>query len=342
MDLLEIYSEVRTCNYKGEVYSVRDNGAIMRHPREGRRKRPLDSLWTFGKKGDRGYMMFSGVAVHRVVAFAFCGTPNSSNLVVDHIDTNRCNNRSSNLRWLTRLENTLKNPITRKRIIYHCGSIEAFLKDPTLLQDHTNEDINFDWMRTVGEEEARVSKALLEEWTKYDSLTIPKKTGFRLGEWIYSKEAFLSRSKVDSMGIKEFDDEAGGIVESLTENVVQIDWKTPSFFPLCPQVKEGLSLEGYLKKLEKGKVFCYNDLYSSLVLDSVLINNGRELLVMTMNGKGEHALKPWALTLIRLDDGVFKHQTYRTFFQKDGADKYFALLQGKEWSGGDVVDDGCW
>lgn len=29
-DLLETYSEIRECDYKGEHYSVRDNGAIMR------------------------------------------------------------------------------------------------------------------------------------------------------------------------------------------------------------------------------------------------------------------------------------------------------------------------
>ncbi|WP_294143305.1 HNH endonuclease signature motif containing protein [uncultured Sanguibacteroides sp.] len=32
--------------------------------------------------------------------------------VVDHIDTNRQNNRIENLRWLTKLENVLLNPIS--------------------------------------------------------------------------------------------------------------------------------------------------------------------------------------------------------------------------------------
>lgn len=29
------FNEVRDCIYKDEHYSVRDNGAVMRHPREG-------------------------------------------------------------------------------------------------------------------------------------------------------------------------------------------------------------------------------------------------------------------------------------------------------------------
>ena len=30
-----------------------------------------------------------------------------------------------------------------------------------------------------------------------------------------------------------------------------------------------------------------------------------------------------------------------TFFEKDGAMKYFTKVQGKEWTGGDVFDDFC-
>ena len=40
------YTEERDCIYKGEHYSVRDNGAIMRHQREGMRKRKLDGVWS--------------------------------------------------------------------------------------------------------------------------------------------------------------------------------------------------------------------------------------------------------------------------------------------------------
>lgn len=48
------------------------------------------------------------------IATAFHGEPPSPQYVVDHIDTNCRNNRPENLRWLTRLENALMNPITRK------------------------------------------------------------------------------------------------------------------------------------------------------------------------------------------------------------------------------------
>ncbi len=44
------YSEEKECEYKGEHYSVRDNGAIMRHHREGKPVRPNDDKWSFGHK----------------------------------------------------------------------------------------------------------------------------------------------------------------------------------------------------------------------------------------------------------------------------------------------------
>ena len=141
-----------SCEYKGETYSVRDNGAIMRHPKKDCRIRPMDNKWTFGTKNEKnGYMFFaSNIRVHQVVASAFWGHQKSEGMVVDHKDTNRCNNRAENLHWVTKLENVLNNPITRRRIINICGSIDAFLDNPALLRESTA-DPNFTWMRTVSE-----------------------------------------------------------------------------------------------------------------------------------------------------------------------------------------------
>ena len=40
------YNEVKDCIYKDEHYSARDNGAVMRHQREGMRIRKDDNVWT--------------------------------------------------------------------------------------------------------------------------------------------------------------------------------------------------------------------------------------------------------------------------------------------------------
>ena len=74
--ILNDYTEIKECSYKGEHYSVRDNGAVLRHAREGKRIRKDDNTWTFGKPNENtGYMEIGTERVHRIVAFAFLGEP---------------------------------------------------------------------------------------------------------------------------------------------------------------------------------------------------------------------------------------------------------------------------
>lgn len=183
-NLLNEFIEVRECIYKDEHYSVRDNGAVMRHPREAMRKRKLDNVWSFGTPNlYTGYLYFGGERVHRIVASAYHGSAPSNQYVVDHIDTNRQNNRPDNLRWLTKLENILNNEITRKKVELICGSIEAFLNNPSLLYGHETEDQNFSWMRNVTKEEAQISLARLTEWAKSST----KPNGGSLGDWLFQE-----------------------------------------------------------------------------------------------------------------------------------------------------------
>ncbi|TFL16040.1 hypothetical protein [Jannaschia formosa] len=46
-DIDAFQTELRI-TYRGETYLARDNGAVLRRAREGRRIRPLDETWTFG------------------------------------------------------------------------------------------------------------------------------------------------------------------------------------------------------------------------------------------------------------------------------------------------------
>ena len=180
--LLNTYSEVKECDYKGEHYSVRDNGAIMRHPKSNR-ARPKDNIWTFGIPNENGYSIFCGERVHRIVAVAFIGEPANSQLVVDHIDTNRQNNRPDNLRWVTKLENALNNPLTLRKIQYYC-TLEEFISNPAILAQRT-QDPNVAWMGAVTAEEARNCLNNLKhlqdlKLIKYDSMT------GGIGTWIFN------------------------------------------------------------------------------------------------------------------------------------------------------------
>lgn len=162
------YTRETTCEYKGEVYSVRDNGAVMRHIREGKKVRKLDNVWTFGTKDkSRGYMMISSHRVHIIVAKAFIPGNEDGKMVVDHIDTNRCNNRVENLRWLTKLENVLLNEATLKRVTFLCGGdINKFIENPACLQDLTGDNQDIMWMRTVSAEEAKLAMEHISSWAK--------------------------------------------------------------------------------------------------------------------------------------------------------------------------------
>ena len=190
------YEQERTCDYKGEKYLVRDNGAVMRLTPEGKKPRPLDNTWTFGKKNDsNGYMTIGGHRVHIIVATAFYGPKDSTVYVVDHRDTNRCNNRPENLRWLTKLENVLQNDITRHKIENIFGSVENFLKNPSLLRYYESQDINFKWMKTVTKEEAENTlkswKALMEKPNVKSERSEP------IGEWIYENKEHISSTSYE-------------------------------------------------------------------------------------------------------------------------------------------------
>ena len=46
-ELINNYAEEKVITYKGEHYSVRDNGAIKRHALMPEMPRPLDEIWTY-------------------------------------------------------------------------------------------------------------------------------------------------------------------------------------------------------------------------------------------------------------------------------------------------------
>lgn len=327
------------CIYDEERYSVRDNGAVLRHPRIGKRPRKDDGKWTFGKPSTQnGYMYISQVRIHRVVATAFQGNPPTPEHVIDHIDTNRRNNRPENLRWLTRLENALLNPITVKRIEFICGSIEAFLEDPSRLR-HSSFDRSFDWMRTVTTEEAQACRERMHLWAKSDK---PSVGGGSLGEWLFKP---IATTKVTTPFRRQpfrpaIPEPEPDLVASKTPRAAQRKWRTSSEFPSCPQEISENPLAAYLERLSAGSIFACNQFSKSVVLEAAIANQGTSILVMCENAE-PGAIKPWSLAQVTYEGEVFVHTSHGTFFEKAGAEKRFCLARGLEWAGGDTFDDFC-
>jgi len=354
-DLLNKYRVIKKCVYKGETYFVRDNGAVMRVPKDENKPRQYDNVWTFGKASDKtGYMDIAGQMVHRIVAFAFHGESPTEYHVVDHKDTNRRNNRPENLRWVTRLDNVLENPITRARIECICGSIEAFLENPSTLKGHESEEPNFSWMKTVSKEEAQDTLARLTERAKNPKKSKGEalndrifqndpnptlnpseeesmKTGVELDEWKEIQQNGISlltngnKSTHNTTTIEKEEYVRPLGIQSLTPNAIQLNWKKPVLFPCCPQQISDNPLEVYLANLEEGVIFSKNDYGKSYVIKSGMPQLDC-LWVMCDISDLRMGFKTHAFTKITYEDGIFYHENKGVHDIGDEPEKMFESI----------------
>ena len=321
-DLFDIFEIEKTCEYKGEVYRVRDNGCIFRLRKSKNKKRPLDEKWTLGKVNkQRGYLYFSSEVVHRIVATAFHKQPSKNHNIVDHIDTNRQNNRPENLRWVTRLDNILLNPISCRKIIYKYGSIDEFLANPSEPKSGYLEQ-NFTWMRSVTKEEADNCRKNFENWAKEGKT--PK--GGKLGEWIFKR----INKKEDSL--------TADYILSKTPNAAQriyfIEDK-PDEWPSTPKTITSNPLKSYYKNLKKGAVFYRNHNGEYVVVKRGYTKDNKSLYILTRanyiydeNEDGEFGPIPvskikkkisvkdlrHSLTEVTFENNLFMHESERGLY----------------------------
>lgn len=303
-NMVDIFKRELECDYRGEHYSVRDNGAVKRHQREGKKKRELDDVWTFGTiDSQKGYRVIRNEAVHRIVATAFLGEAPTPQHVVDHIDTNRQNNRPENLRWVTKLENAMLNDVTRAKLEAICGlSIEEIVKDWSILQNK-NLPPNIAWMKTLTKEEA------------INSYNNTKKRADSLSE----------RIKNDNDNNLYFKYRRG---------------PQAMIYPLEP-IGGSASLNEYAENLKINKTFCYRNYRTGTILFKIIdycynIETG----ILSVATKGESGVKSLFITTVKIENNDFSYST-RSFFAYDGIEKYMTLARGKEWNGGEVFDDYC-
>ena len=356
-ELIHEFTEERVCEYKGRRYFVRDNGAVYRQCKEDGVRRKWDEEWTFGKYDERtGYMLIGQERVHRIVCWAYHGAPVGDKNVADHIDTNRRNNRPDNLRWVTKLENTLNNPVTRAKVELICGSIENFLKNPELLYGHESENPNFKWMRAVTKEEAERS---LKRWNEWAAKPVEerKPKGQGVGEWIYEEDKPATTAKPSNRpryagpynswaehkaAIEEANqrwyEAQYGVKDSLTPGAKQLNWKTTTEFLLCPAEGQERTLQSYLDNLVVGKPFSRSQYKDGDAVFKVGFNEvDNTIVVLTHNQKVDDAGhgKPWFVCRISV------HESLGSFFDPNGGEREFTEAMGEEWTGGEVFDDFC-
>lgn len=322
MKNIDDFTQEKTCVYKGETYSVRDNGAVMRHSREVGRKRKYDDCWTFGKLDDKGFLRIDGEKINRIIATAFQGIPPNEQYVVFHKNYNSQDNRAKNLCWVTKFEFKILQPNIQSQLRMFTGKkIEAILSDIAILQ--TIDAPNLNWMKSVTQIEA--DKCL----QKYIDLKFSTPQEREELDW----NSPVSREKVKTLN---FD-----FHESLTPKAVVRGNMIPSYFPCCPQEEAENPLLAYYEKLQPGNVYYMNSHYKTLILEAAFYEEKQQIIVKCESGDSENAIKPWSVGIITYENGLYVHSLYKTCFQKDSADKYFTILQGKEWIGGNVFDDFC-
>lgn len=311
------YTKVIDYSYKDEHYSVRDNGAILRHQRDGMRKRLNDNVWTFGKVNNTNpYLLISNIRVHRIIATAFHGDPPDPKYVVDHIDTNCRNNRPENLRWLTRLENALKNPVTRKKIEFLCGSIKTFLENPSML-NNLQADPNFSWMRTVTREEAQNCNQRMELWA--ETRKKPQKTHFPFGyKSSFAKRALKPLQKWEAGIARE-----PGLDFAKTKWCAQYMWGANVYFPCCPEPFGIDPLNDYFQNLTGDALFAYDDenSFPKLYIHKTLIRTDMSSIIIICKRADDN----WSIVGIELNDKLhFIHYYYGSYSDEKEADTAFS------------------
>lgn len=295
------YKEVRECVYNGRNYLVRNNGAVMRLSKSPRNKTKNDDIWTFGTKDSAGYLRIGGIRVHQIVAAAYLGEKTDSSLVIDHKDTIRVNNRPSNLHYVTRFENIISNPLTRKKLEHAAGMpIENILENIEVLHN-LKLPPNLTWVTTVSQLEASNIRMKME---------------------------YITSLPVDSSKKRL----------STTSNAIQADgWIPKGYFPCCPK-HDYSSLQEYADNLSKNKIIFYHQFRDYFVVDYSLSTDRKTLAVKCYDPK---SVKKYILIRINYcDNKWFIHKCDR-FFQEDGLEKYYTIALGQEWKGGNVFDDYC-
>lgn len=346
--MINDYTEVKECVYKDEHYSVRDNGAIFRHKREGRKMRIDDERWTFGIKNSKtGYMLLGQHRVHIIVATAFLGARDSKVYVVDHIDTNRCNNRVENLRWLTRLENALNNEITRSKIIYICGSIEAFIENPNILRERLDQvkEPSLEWMRTVTKEAAATAYENIKRYWAEQAKNPKPLVGGKMNDGVYSKQLNItqyvpispnkeiSAKPIDA--ISQQNDETQ--LQSLKTDLVkakspdiawQKNWEQLAQFPCCPTSVGSSPLQDYYNQLILGEycsitMFSEFDFFAERIY-KISYTKANDALILL--GKTYEYLR---LSKIYFSDGKFIHehiQKYESSQDNQAFDRFLSEI----------------
>ena len=204
--------------------------------------------------------------------------------------------------------------------------MQYVLQHIEILHDLNDLPQNLNWMRTVTAQESKNCYENLLHWAEEDTIPPTERRG-KIGEWIYQRRFFPEINKDNHLVYTE------------TENAVhdRTRMKLPSRYPCCPRGEHEHTLGEYLENLKPGALFFETKYSHSLVAEAAI----HEEKIIVRTESDVKAVKPYHVTIITLINNTFVHELYSSCFSEDSSQKYFTILQGKEWTGGDVFDDFC-
>lgn len=134
-------------------------------------------------------------------------------------------------------------------------------------------------------------------------------------------------------------EESCDYTKSLTKNAVQRNWMTPSQFVCCPKEISNTPLDDYLSNLHNGKIFCKHQYGQLEIIKFSLSKDNNSIIIRCFNK--ERNIKSFYVAKITFENNLFVHTSVGSYFTDEGAEKYYTLALGEEWSGSDVLDDYC-
>ena len=155
-----------------------------------------------------------------------------------------------------------------------------------------------------------------------------KQTGQVVGRSI-SKTFELEREA------KQGDPLSQALFNALLESVLgplQVAWRVPTEFPLCPNITDEKVLEIYLQSIKFGEVFSRNDYSVSKVVKASQYEDSIVVLTNISNSP-----KSWGVVHLSADEEFVYHKSIGTYFELTSALKEFCEFTGQSYDDG--IDD---
>lgn len=146
-EVFKIYKEFKNNRWGHRVYEVSNLGRVRLN---GEIVEPTIS---------GGYYVIGSINIHRAVAELFVPNPDNKS-EIDHINTDRYDNRACNLRWVTHKENC-NNPLTKQHLSEAQKGKPSYFKGKTLSEEHKRKISEAHMRKPLSEEHrAKISAAM--------------------------------------------------------------------------------------------------------------------------------------------------------------------------------------